>query len=51
MSLNENREKLAKELELGYKEMAEINLELAEEGIVSDNESLSQCEEKLTECD
>ena len=51
MSLNENRKKLEKELELGYKEMADINLELAETAIVSDNESLSHCEEKLTECD
>ena len=51
MSLKENRDALEKALEQGYKEMADINLTLAEEAIVSDNESLSECEEKLTECD
>ena len=51
MSLKENRDALQKALELGYKEMADINLTLAEEAIVSDNESLLECEEKLTECD
>ena len=51
MSLKEEREALIKALELGYKEMADINSELAEEGVASDNESLLECEEKLTECD
>ena len=51
LSLKENRDALAKALELGYKEMADINSELAEYAVVSDNESLSECEEKLTECD
>ena len=51
MSLKENREALEKALELGYKEMADINSELAEYAVASDNESLLECEEKLTECD
>ena len=51
MSLKENRDALKKALELGYKEMADINSELAEEGLSADNESLLECEEKLTECD
>ncbi len=56
MSLSKNNSKtekkeLLKKLANGYKEMAEINLEMAQEGVVSDNESLSLCEEKLTECE
>lgn len=51
LSLKEDQKKLLKELELGYKEMADINLELAESAVPADNECLSQCEEKLTECD
>ena len=38
-------------LEKGYKEMADINLELAQMCLEADNESLSLCEEKLTECE
>ena len=43
--------KLQAELEKGYKEMADINLELAQMCLEADNESLSLCEEKLTECE
>lgn len=43
--------KLVAELEKGYKEMADINLELAQMCFEADNESLSLCEEKLTECE
>ena len=43
-------DKLIKQLESGYKEMSEINLKLAQECLEADNECLSQCEEKLTEC-
>lgn len=42
---------LIKVLEAGYKEMSEINLELAQMCLDADNECLSQCEEKLTECE
>ena len=38
-------------LKNGYKEMADINLELAQMCLEADNECLSQCEEKLTECE
>ena len=38
--------KLVAELEKGYKEMADINLELAQMCLEADNESLSLCEEK-----
>ena len=51
MSLKETRDALKKALEQGYKEMADINSELAEYAVASDNESLLECEEKLTECD
>ncbi len=51
MSLKENPNALQEALKLGYKEMADINSALAEEGVASDNESLFECEEKLTECD
>ena len=40
--------KLVAELEKGYKEMADINLELAQMCLEADNESLSLCEEKLS---
>ncbi len=39
------------ELEKGYKEMAEINAELAESAIEADNECLEQYEKELTECE
>ena len=42
---------LEEALEKGYKEMADINLELAQMCLEADNECLSQCEEKLTECE
>ena len=48
---NINKEALIKQLEKGYKEMSEINLELAQMCLEADNESLSLCEEKLTECE
>ena len=44
-------EKLREQLKNGYKEMADINLELAQMCLGADNESLSHCEEKLTECE
>lgn len=44
-------EKLIKELEKGYKEMSDINLELAQECLDADNACLSLREEKLTECE
>jgi CopG family transcriptional regulator/antitoxin EndoAI len=46
-----DKNKLVAELEKGYKEMADINLELAQMCFEADNESLSLCEEKLTECE
>ena len=39
------------QLEKGYKEMASLNLSLARECIEADNDALSVCEEKLTECE
>lgn len=45
------KQELLKQLEKGYKEMADINLEIAEEGVVSDNESLLKGEDSLTESD
>lgn len=48
--LNENRRrKINSELAKGYCEMAEINTELAEMGINSDNHALEICEQKLAE--
>ena len=47
----DNRNELIKQLEKGYKEMANINLEIAQMCLEADNESLSLCEEKLTECE
>ena len=46
-----DKTELLKKLENGYKEMADINLELAEMCLEADNESFSLCEEKLTECE
>ena len=48
---NIDKEALRKQLEKGYKEMADINLELAQMCLEADNESLLLCEEKLTECE
>lgn len=48
---NIDKEALIKQLEKGYKEMSDINLELAQACLEADNESLSLCEEKLTECE
>lgn len=42
------RDKLLKQ---GYKEMASLNLTLAQVCFEADNEALSVCEEKLTECE
>lgn len=39
------------QLEKGYKEMASLNLSLARKCIEADNDALSVCEEKLTECE
>ena len=38
-------------LEKGYREMASINLSYAEMCLETDNEAMSVCEEKLTECE
>ncbi len=38
-------------LKQGYKEMASLNLTLAQVCFEADNEGLSVCEEKLTECE
>lgn len=46
-----DKNELRKQLENGYKEMAQINLNLAQMCLEADNESLLQCEEKLTECE
>ena len=40
-----------KSLKQGYKEMASLNLTLAQMCLEQDNEALSLCEEKLTECE
>jgi len=39
-----DKNKLVAELEKGYKEMADINLELAQMCLEADNESLSLCD-------
>ena len=38
-------------LKQGYKEMASLNLTLAQMCFEADDEALSVCEEKLTECE
>ena len=38
-------------LKQGYKEMASLNLTLVQMCFEADNEALSVCEEKLTECE
>ena len=49
MSQIKNKEKreLLRLLEKGYKDMADINIEIAEECVTVDNEALSAAEEKL----
>jgi CopG family transcriptional regulator/antitoxin EndoAI len=42
---------VAENLALGYQEMAQINLELAEMCFDADNETNQQYEEKLAECE
>ena len=44
-------EKRKESLKQGYKEMASLNLTLAQVYFEADNEALSVCEEKLTECE
>ncbi len=39
------------QLKQGYKEMASLNLTLAQMCFEADNDALSCCEEKLTECE
>ena len=51
MSQIKNNEELKKALEEGYKEMADINSELAKSSVVSDNEALNTYIDKLLECD
>ncbi len=41
----------AEALAEGYIEMSRINLELAEESVLSDNEALELCEQKFAECE
>ncbi len=48
---HKTKAEIMRELEKGYKEMAEINSELAEQFLKADNDCLSQYEEKLTECE
>lgn len=48
---DKNIKDILTELECGYKEMSEINLEEANISIISDNEALLCCEENLTECE
>ena len=48
---NRDNLELQKKLEKGYKEMAEINLELAQICFEADNDCLKHCEERLTECE
>ena len=48
---SKEKQQLLRELAKGYKEMADINIEIAEEGVVADNESLKKCEDSLTESD
>ena len=38
-------------LKQGYKEMASLNLSLAQMCFEADNDALTCCEEKLTECE
>lgn len=35
------------QLAAGYRDMSELNLKLAEDGVVSDNDSLGLCEQKI----
>lgn len=47
----ESKEAAAKALADGYKEMAELNLKLAQMCFDADNEGFLLYEEKLTECE
>ena len=52
MSQNKKAEKeLEEALKNGYKEMADINLELAQICFEADDDCLKRYEEKLTECE
>ena len=46
-----NRYLREESLKQGYKEMASLNLTLAQMCLTQDNEALYVCEEKLTECE
>lgn len=46
-----DKNNLIAELEKGYREMADINLEMAQMCFEADNECYLLCEEKLTECE
>ena len=50
MSLNKKAD-IKEKLKKGYQEMADINLWLSQMCLEADNESLTLCEEKLTECE
>ena len=43
----QNKRKLREDMELGYRQMAEINLELSQFCLEADNETLNRYEEKL----
>ncbi len=49
--LAEISESYAGLLKKGYEEMSRINLGLAEESLISDNEALRVAEQKLAECE
>ena len=54
IALSQNQkdtQKQRKELENGYKKMAQINLELAKECIEADTDCFERYEQKLTECE
>ena len=53
IEVREGRKKkeLCEELKKGYKEMAAINLEWAENCLDADNQCQSEYEEKLSECE
>ena len=45
--LNNNNTDLFEELKKGYREMADINSDLAEEAVLTDNEALGKYEDSL----
>ncbi|MBQ7573919.1 MAG: hypothetical protein IJT23_06635 [Clostridia bacterium] len=51
MSQIKNNDEMNKALENGYKEMAKINSELAQDAVTSDNDAFDTYVDKLLECD